>query len=162
MSLWPIVQGLVLVLVANGTPVLAKAALGAFGARPLDFDVRFLDGRPLLGRSKTIRGVLLSLLATSLAAPWLGLPWEVGLLAAAFAMAGDLFSSFVKRRLGMESQSMAQGLDQAPEALFPLLACKNALGLSAAEVLAATALFWAGELMLSRALYVLRIRERPY
>jgi len=162
MSAWPIVQGLILVFVANGAPVLAKTALGGWGARPLDFDARFIDGRPLFGRSKTIRGILVSLLATALVAPLLGLSWRVGALAAAAAMAGDLLSSFIKRRLGMEPESMALGLDQTPECLFPLLACRTVLGLSATDVAAATALFLAGELMLSRALYALKIRDRPY
>lgn len=106
--------------------------------------------------------MLLALLATALAAPALGLAWEVGLLAGATAMAGDLLSSFVKRRLGLAPQDMAPGLDQAPEALFPLLACRGALGLSAIDALLGAGLFWVGELALSRALYSLKIRERPY
>jgi hypothetical protein len=36
------------------------------------------------------------------------------------------------------------------------------LGLGIADVLFATILFWIGELALSRALFSLRIRERPY
>ncbi|WP_036260689.1 CDP-archaeol synthase [Methylocapsa aurea] len=162
MPIWPIVQGLTLVMVANGTPLLAKKVFGAWGAWPLDFGARFVDGRPLLGTSKTIRGLLLALVATAGAAPLLGLPWQVGALAGAAAMAGDLLSSFIKRRLGLAPESMALGLDQAPESLLPLLACKNDLGLATTDVLAATALFWAGELALSRALYALNIRDRPY
>jgi CDP-diglyceride synthetase len=162
MRLWPILQGLCLVLAANGTPVLAKALLGDWWSQPLDLGRSFFDGRPLFGASKTIRGVLLALLATALAAPALGLAWEVGLLAGAAAMAGDLLSSFVKRRLGLAPQAMAPGLDQAPESLLPLLACKGALGLSTADALIGAGLFWVGELAISRALYSLKIRERPY
>ena len=162
MNLLAIVRGLVLVFVANGAPVLAHRILGGWAAFPLDFRARFIDGAPLLGPSKTIRGVFISIIATSLAAPLLGLGWPVGALAAAAAMAGDLLSSFIKRRLKLPPQSMAPGLDQAPECLLPLLVCKNALGLSVADVLLATLLFWICVAGLSRALFSLKIREKPY
>ena len=162
MDLIPIVQGLILVLAANGAPVLATRAFGAWGAAPLDFGARWLDGEPLLGRSKTIRGILASLLATSMVALLLGLGWRVGALAAGGAMAGDLLSSFIKRRLKLAPHSMAPGLDQAPESLLPLIVCAAPLGLTLADVLVATLLFWIGELALSRALFSLKIRERPY
>jgi CDP-2,3-bis-(O-geranylgeranyl)-sn-glycerol synthase len=162
MHLIPIVQGLILVLAANGAPVLATRAFGPWGAAPLDFGARWLDGEPLLGHSKTIRGVLASLLAAALAAPLLGLGWRVGALAAGAAMAGDLLSSFIKRRLKLAPHSMAPGLDQAPESLLPLIVCAAPLGLTLADVLVATLVFWIGELALSRALFSLKIRERPY
>jgi len=162
MRLWPIFQGLCLVLAANGAPVLANALFGEWGSRPLDFGWSFFDGRPIFGESKTIRGVLLALLAAAIAAPALGLAWQVGLLAGAAAMAGDLLSSFIKRRLALAPHSMAPGLDQAPESLFPLLACKGALGLSAADALIGAGLFWVGGLALYRALYALGMRDRPY
>jgi hypothetical protein len=41
---------------ANGTPVLAKKILGERLAYPVDGGGEFVDDRPLLGRSKTIRG----------------------------------------------------------------------------------------------------------
>ena len=90
---WPILQGLILLLVANGTPVLATRLLGQRLAWPLDCGLKLPDGRPLLGRSKTVRGVLLSILVTTAAAPLLGLPWWAGTVAGAAAMAGDLLSS---------------------------------------------------------------------
>ena len=39
----------------------------------------------------------------------------IGLLVAATAMAGDLLSSFLKRRLALAPSSQAIGLDQIPE-----------------------------------------------
>jgi CDP-diglyceride synthetase len=162
MDLLAIVRGIILVLVANGAPVLAHRILGAWGAFPIDFRARFVDGARVLGSSKTIRGVFVSIIATSLAAPLLGLSWPVGALSAAAAMAGDSFSSFIKRRLKLPAQSMAPGLDHAPECLLPLLVCQSALGLSVADVLLATLLFCICVAGLSRALFSLRIRERPY
>lgn len=162
MNHWPILQGLVLVLVANGTPVLATRLLGQKLAWPLDCGLRLPDGRPLLGRSKTIRGVLLSILVTAAVAPLLGLPSWAGALAGSLAMVGDLLSSLLKRRLGLPSSSRALGLDQVPEALLPLLALQATMGLAAIDVLMATLLFWVGGLLLSRLLFALGIRDRPY
>jgi hypothetical protein len=77
-------------------------------------------------------------------------------------MAGDLFSSFLKRRLNRAPSSRASGLDQVPESLFPLLACRNLLSLTAVDIAACVMMFFAGEVLLSRLLYALQIRDRPY
>lgn len=157
-----ILQLMILLTLANGTPVIARKILGDRLAFPLDAGARFFDGRPLLGASKTIRGVVLSIAATSLGAPLIGLDARVGLLVGALAMLGDLCSSFVKRRLALAPSSRATGLDQIPEALFPLLACRQALALTGVDIALAVAIFFVGEVALSRLLYRLRIRERPY
>lgn len=77
-------------------------------------------------------------------------------------MAGDVCSSFVKRRLGLPSSSRALGLDQIPESLFPLLACRQQLSLSVLDIAAIVEAFLIGELWLSRVLYGWHIRDRPY
>ena len=159
---WPILQLLFLLMLANGIPVVAKKILGERFAHPLDRGVEFVDGRPLLGRSKTIRGVLLAVLVTVAGAPLIGLQWEIGFLVGSLAMAGDLVSSFLKRRMALPPSSRASGLDQIPEALFPLLACRNLLSLTMADIGAAAALFFIGEVLLSRVLYAYRLRDRPY
>jgi CDP-2,3-bis-(O-geranylgeranyl)-sn-glycerol synthase len=153
---------LILLMLANGTPVIAKKLLGDRYSYPLDGNLTFTDGRPLFGRSKTIRGVALAVLATTAGAPLIGLGWRTGFLVGSFAMAGDLFSSFLKRRLNLPSSSRASGLDQVPEALFPMLACRNLLSLTAADIAACVVMFFAGEVLLSRLLYALQIRDRPY
>ena len=109
----------VLLVVANGTAVVAKKILGVALDRPLDGGALFVDGQPLFGPSKTIRGVVVSVLATAICAALMGLGWELGTLVAIFAMAGDLFSSFLKRRLHLPSSSMAIGLDHIPEVSLP-------------------------------------------
>jgi CDP-2,3-bis-(O-geranylgeranyl)-sn-glycerol synthase len=103
-----------------------------------------------------------SVLVSALAAPLLGLPWAAGAAAAVAAMAGDLVSSFLKRRMSMPSSSMALGLDQIPEALFPALACRIWLPFSVLDVGAIVLIFLAGELILSRIAYHLNLRDRPY
>jgi CDP-archaeol synthase len=125
---------LILLSLANGSPIIAKRIFGENYAVPIDGNARFVDGRPLLGQSKTIRGVVVSLLVTALGATLLGLQFWLGLLVASAAMAGDLLSSFLKRRLHLAPSSKATGLDQIPESLFPLLACRSVLSLTAIDI----------------------------
>ena len=157
-----IFQILVLLGLANGTPVIAKKLLGDRLAYPLDGGIRFVDGRPLFGASKTLRGVVLAITVTAVLAPLVGLSLKTGAVIGATAMLGDLFSSFLKRRMKLPASSQALGLDQVPESLFPLLACRNALSLGLIDMAAVVVVFFVGELIVSRVLYKLRIRDRPY
>jgi CDP-diglyceride synthetase len=153
---------LILLAVANGVPLAARTLFGGHWSAPVDGNRSFLDGRPVFGRSKTIRGAALAILATSAAAPVLSLGWRTGAVVGALAMAGDLFSSFCKRRLGVPPSSPALGLDQIPEALFPLLGCKALLSLPIGGIALVVAMFFTGEVVLSRLLYAFRLRDRPY
>jgi CDP-archaeol synthase len=155
-------QLLLLLMVANGTPLVAKKIFGDRYSYRVDCDWRFADGRPLLGPSKTIRGVILAIVMTTAGAQLIGLGWEIGLVVGGFAMLGDLFSSFSKRRLALPSSSRAMGLDQVPESLFPLLACRDLLGLAPADIVVGVIVFFLGEVVLSRVLYAVRLRDRPY
>ena len=157
-----VLQVLLLLAVANGTPVLVKKLLGDYLAYPLDGGRTFLDGRPLLGPAKTIRGVVTSILATSVCAPLLGVAWTTGAVIAIAAMVGDTLSSFVKRRMGLRSSSRASGLDQIPESLLPALVSRSLLGLTFADIIAVVALFLVGEVVLARLLFRMRIRDEPY
>jgi CDP-2,3-bis-(O-geranylgeranyl)-sn-glycerol synthase len=162
MQAWPLLQSVLLLTLANGAPVVAKKILGARLAFPLDAGARFFDGQPLLGPSKTVRGIVTSVVSTAVVAPLLGLSLATGGLVAALAMIGDLFSSFVKRRLKFPSSSQAIGLDQVPESLLPLLVCKETLALTYIDVAICVGIFVVGELILSRLLYDLRLRDEPY
>ena len=153
---------MVLLTLANGTPVVAKKVFGGRFALPLDAGLTFFDGRPLFGPSKTIRGIVFALLVTTAGAPLIGLDWSLGFMVAAAAMAGDLFSSFAKRRLNFPPSSQALGLDQVPESLLPLLACRAALSLTAIDIALGVAIFFIGELILSWILYRARLRDEPY
>ena len=157
-----IAQLLTLLSLANGSPIIAKRILDGAFATPIDGNIRFVDGRRLLGPSKTIRGIAASLLVTALGAPLIGLPFEIGPLVAGTAMAGDLLSSFLKRRLSLASSSRATGLDQIPESLFPLLACRSALQLTALDIVVGCAIFFIGEVLLSQLFFRLSLRDRPY
>lgn len=157
-----ILQILILLTLANGSPVIAKFIFGNQCSWPLDGNMNFVDGRPFFGASKTVRGILVSIFITSACAPLVGLTITTGLLVATLAMAGDLLSSFLKRRFGLRSSSRAVGLDQIPESLFPLLACRQPLSLTALDIVAGTAIFFVGEVVLSRVLFKLHVRDRPY
>jgi hypothetical protein len=157
-----IAQSLYLLLLANGAPLVAKKIFGERFAAPLDAGIVLADGKRLFGPSKTVRGVLFAVAASTAGALLPGLDWRLGALAGGLAMVGDLASSFVKRRLGLKASSRALGLDQLPEALLPLLACAGWLGLGFADVVAALAIFFVGELALSRVFFALNLRDRPY
>ena len=134
---------------------------GRFG-RALDGGRRWLDGRPLLGHSKTLRGILSALLLTALAAPLLGHAARLGLSVGALAMTGDLLSSFLKRRLGLEPSSMVLGLDQIPESLLPALVLHGAFGLAGVDIVAVSGAFLLLSLLLSALLYAVGVRKQPY
>jgi hypothetical protein len=153
---------LLLVLLANGAPLAVRKVLGNRLAYPVDGDREFVDGRPLFGPAKTVRGIACAVAVTIIAAPLVGFEWRIGLLVGSLAMAGDLFSSFLKRRLGRSSSSPVVGIDQVPESLFPLLACMPPLALTLGDVAIGVALFFVGGLVVSRLLYALDVRERPY
>ena len=157
-----IAQMVILLAVANGTPVIATRILGHHLSFPLDAGVEFIDGHPLFGKSKTIRGIALAILASALAAPVLGLSWHLGAVVGSTAMAGDIFSSYLKRRMNLAPSSRATGLDQIPESLFPLLACRSVLALSGLDIATCSAIFFVGELVVSQLLYKAHIREQPY
>ena len=157
-----ILQLTCLLAAANTAPLLAKLVFGNRLAQPLDGSIAFLDGRPLLGKSKTIRGIVVALVLSVIVAPIVALDWTIGLVVGVTAMAGDLLSSFVKRRLDLPPSSKATGLDQLPESLLPLLACRQLVDLSAADIVVAAAIFFVGEIAFARLFYALKLREKPY
>jgi len=153
---------LLLIVIANGAPVIATRVFGEWGAYPLDGGRVLADGHRLLGHSKTWRGIGAATLATGVGAVLLDWPWLLGVTVGASAMLGDLLSSFIKRRLGMASSSMAPGLDQIPESLLPSLAVAGSLGLSGWAIFWIILGFVVLEVTLSPVFYWLGVRNRPY
>ncbi|GMR18384.1 MAG: CDP-2,3-bis-(O-geranylgeranyl)-sn-glycerol synthase [Gammaproteobacteria bacterium] len=157
-----VIKILFLLLLANGTPVIAKKLLGPRLAYPLDGGKIFVDGRPWFGASKTVRGIIFSIFVTSVGAVLIGYSIQSGVLFATASMAGDLVSSFIKRRLGLPPSSRALGLDQLPESILPLLFCWQTLGLDMPTATTVVVIFFVGELILSRVLFRLHVRDHPY
>jgi CDP-2,3-bis-(O-geranylgeranyl)-sn-glycerol synthase len=147
---------------ANAAPLLVARALRARPARPIDAGIVLRDGHPLLGRSKTWRGIASALVFATCVAVLIHLPWWLGAIVAASAMAGDGLSSFFKRRRGLDPSSMMLGLDQIPESLLPALVCTAYLSLSLIDVLAIVLLFSVGALAASRVFFAVGLRDRPY
>ncbi|MGH8567114.1 MAG: CDP-archaeol synthase [Gammaproteobacteria bacterium] len=155
-------QLLLLIWIANGAPVLAHALLGTRFAYPVDGGARFLDGRPFFGTAKTLRGVIVAVLLTTLAAQGLGLPAGLGALVGSAAVAGDLLTSFIKRRMGLPPSSRARGLDQVPESLLPALLAAPRLDLEAGHIVLVVGLFVVLAVGLSPVLCRMRVRETPH
>jgi len=91
---------------ANAAPVLFG------GGRPVDGGRKFIDGRPILGSHKTLRGLISGILVGTLVgwaqevlAPNVGLTKGstiLGLMLSLGALTGDLTGSFIKRRLNLK------------------------------------------------------------
>ncbi len=153
---------LVLIGAANTAPLVVAKWLGQRLSIPLDGHVRWFDGQPLFGKSKTVRGVLAGIFAPALLAPLLGHAAWHGVVIGATAMAGDLLSSFCKRRLRLAPSSQALGLDQIPEVLVPAVVSRTWFDLSLLDVVIVVAVFFCLELMLSKLLYRAHLRDTPY
>ena len=153
---------LLLILIANGSPILTRILLGSRFSFPLDGGLTTARGRRWLGSSKTVRGVVAAVLTTALAASLLGLPGVLGGTIGLLAMLGDLTASFIKRRSSMPPSSQAVALDQIPESILPMLYCAWSLDLDWDSVLSVVAGFWISEVLLSRLLFKLGVRRHPY
>ena len=156
MHIWLISHLVLLLIIANGTPALLGLALGPRWNRPLDSNRQFLDKRPLLGPSKTLRGLFSAIVITGLLAPLFELSILEGASFALLAMLGDLCSSFIKRRLGFASGRSVPLLDQIPESILPLWGMQTVLGASGSEIALAVAIFIVIDLLLSGLLRALR------
>ncbi len=150
MRSWLIHQLVLLLVITNATPVVLSLLAGKRWSWPLDGNRLFLDQKPLLGPSKTLRGILGAVVVTALVAPLFHLTVTDGAVFALLAMTGDLCSSFIKRRLGIASSRSVPFLDQLPETLLPLWGLQAALGASINEMVVAIAVFIVIDLLLSR------------
>ena len=150
MRFWLVHQLVLLLVIANATPVIIHLLAGEHWNRPLDGNHRYRDHRPLLGPSKTVRGTLGAVLVTALLAPLLSLTVIEGASFALLSMSGDICSSFIKRRLDIAPGRSAPFLDQLPEAVLPLFIMQTTLGANIREMALAVALFMVIDLLLSR------------
>jgi CDP-2,3-bis-(O-geranylgeranyl)-sn-glycerol synthase len=107
---------------ANAAPVIFG------GGHPIDANRTFIDGKPILGSHKTVRGFFAGLIVGTLVSfvqntvyplyqsnPLLGFALSLG------ALIGDLFDSFIKRRLGFPPGASFPILDQLDFVIGALL-----------------------------------------
>lgn len=100
--------------VANAVPTLFG------GGRAIDFGRNFFDGRRIFGDGKTWRGsiagisagVIYKILENFIAERNFGFELGTAIALSTGAILGDIFASFIKRRLGYERGESAPLLDQ--------------------------------------------------
>jgi CDP-diglyceride synthetase len=157
-----IFQTLLLLVAANGAPVIANKIFASRFSRPMDNGLNLSDGFRLFGNSKTWRGLFSAAFLTTGVAILCGLEPLTGVLFGALTMLGDLLASFIKRRLGNVESSRARGLDTVPESLLPILLLREPLALSYFDIALIVGLFFLIEEFISPVLYKLRLRNQPY
>jgi CDP-2,3-bis-(O-geranylgeranyl)-sn-glycerol synthase len=159
---WLSLKVLFLIVVANSVPVMLRNLLGDKFKTPLDGGVNWTDGRPLLGNSKTVRGLLAAVIITAMVAYVIGFEILFGAVLGLLTMCGDLISSFIKRRSGLAPSSRSLGLDQIPEALLPATFAYFYLQLTLADLVFVVVLFFVFAVGFSPLLFRLGLRRRPY
>ncbi|SJM96495.1 CDP-archaeol synthase [Crenothrix polyspora] len=157
-----IAQALILICVANGSPIISRKLFGERYAQPVDAGLLLFDQRPVFGASKTWRGLLAAIICTAAVAPMIGLSALLGAKFGALSISADLLASFTKRRLGFAPSSRARLLDVFPEALLPTLVLQSALGLDKWDVVLTGLVFFVFETSVSPLLFRWHIRNRPY
>lgn len=153
---------LLLIIVANAAPIIVRKLLHNKWNRAVDGGIVFFDGHPLLGHSKTWRGLVASVVITAIVGVVLGHSIQTGVFISLLAMSGDLVSSFIKRRLNKPASSMAPFLDQFPESFLPAFVMMPFFKLDLLSVFILVALFIIFELGVSVILYKWGIRKQPY
>ena len=94
------------------------------GHTPIDLGLNWIDGRPIFGKGKTVRGTLggmatgtaVAFVLSYLFRPFTSMLTDnyllLGFLLSAGAMAGDIAASFIKRRNNLEVGAPVLFLDQ--------------------------------------------------
>jgi len=99
-------------MITNAMPVLIS------GNKPIDNNISFIDGKPLLGKNKTWEGLLVGLVGAYITASTISAILNkpnLLLLASGAGLAaliGDLVGAFIKRRLNIPPGAPAPILDQ--------------------------------------------------
>jgi len=95
---------------ANAVPVIVG------GGRPLDGGKSFFDGKPILGKNKTLRGFFFGLavgiIVGLIESMLFGYPKLFSVLSPLGGLVGDLTGAFVKRRLGIAPGGLLPVIDQ--------------------------------------------------
>lgn len=150
-------RALLLLTAANGGPWLTGRLLGERWGAPVDLGLTLPDGRRILGSHKTWRGLGAGVIAAALVGLLTGLNLSVGAGFGVLALAGDLLSSAVKRRLGRAPGCDVPIVDQLPEASLPLVLLARPLGLNASTIVVVVVVFC----LLNMATTLLRQHRSP-
>jgi CDP-2,3-bis-(O-geranylgeranyl)-sn-glycerol synthase len=146
--------------VTNSTPVL----LGR--GTPIDRGKKFVDGRPMLGTNKTVKGFTYGFLLGSVAALGEAVLFEkyllvlAGIVASLGALLGDLLGAFVKRRLDIPPGHPLPVVDQLDFILGALLLTARLLNVTAGAVLILVIATIPIHLFSNAIAYMLRLKKR--
>ncbi len=172
-----IVQTIILVwpaYVANGSPpIIAKLIRKR---RPIDFGKNFIDGRRIFGEGKTIEGfalgilsgIVISYLTFIVIKQYVPQYYYPDITAISFmcilALSGDLFGSFIKRRIGLPRGAPAPILDQLDFLVLPLIYLHVTVPkvLTSSIIVTAILLTIAMHLLTNYIAYLLGIKKEPY
>jgi CDP-2,3-bis-(O-geranylgeranyl)-sn-glycerol synthase len=132
------------------------------GAQALDLGRQLHDGRPVFGPSKTWRGLATALITSCILSMVFGYGLWFGFVFGVLVMSGDLISSFIKRRMNLKSSEQRMGLDQLPESFIPSVYAVGYLGQSWWWAVLLALAFMLLEILISKPLFWLNIRKRPY
>jgi len=153
---------------ANATPVIFG------GGKPIDCGRNFLDGKPIFGSHKTYRGFISGLLIGTFVgwvqefiAPIYGLPRGsifLGFVLSLGALIGDLFGSFMKRRLDLKPGASLPLIDQLNFVLFALLFALIAEPSSISPLSAILIIALTGPIhvLVNFIAYLLRLKDNPW
>jgi len=146
--------------VANSTPVL----LG--GGAPIDRGQEFVDGRPIFGTNKTVKGFAYGFLLGSMAALAEAVLFRnyllvlAGIVASLGALLGDLLGAFLKRRLDILPGHPLPVVDQLDFILGALLLTSQVLNVTVGAVLILVIATVPIHLFSNAVAYVLRLKKR--
>ncbi len=151
---------------ANGAPVLFG------GGRPIDNHRKLSDGKPIFGPHKTCRGFLAGIVIGTIVgvsqeflAPRVGLPGGSALLGFVLslgALTGDLFGSFIKRRLNLKPGAPLPIFDQIDFVLFAMLFSLPLGPPSVTIALIIVVLTLPIHLLVNITAYFLRLKKTPW
>jgi len=160
------------VYVANATPVPFSRMLKK--TTPIDGRRYAWDGRRLLGDGKTWEGLFSGIAGGTLIGTILYLAGNLGgfrsisepIILSMGAMIGDIFGSFLKRRIGLKRGELAPGLDQLGFLIIALIISAAIYGVPSwfnpvtlACILVITAIL---HLSTNFIAYLLKLKDRPY
>ena len=151
---------------ANGAPVIFG------GGKPLDFGKKFLDGKPIFGSHKTIRGFISGLTIGTFVGliQWifganvvhLRVDAPLGFALSLGAMIGDLLGSFIKRRLNLKPGASLPIIHQMSFVVVALAFGYLIEPPTPSEVIIILLLTGLLHLLTNRIAYHLRIKRTPW
>jgi len=151
---------------ANGAPVIFG------GGKPLDFGKKFLDGKPIFGSHKTIRGFISGLAIGTFvgliqwvfgaSVGYLKVDVPLGFALSLGAMTGDLLGSFIKRRLNLKPGASLPIIDQMSFVVVALAFGYLIEPPTPTEVIIILLLTGLLHLLTNKIAYHLRIKRTPW